>query len=239
LEYKNKRFFILYQSIKIHVDEFNRFEKGVIMARKSVLTKEQIIECAFDLCVEEGISNSTIRNIAGRLKTSTAPIYTQYPNREMILNDLDKYIQAKLVESMKGPKTMDSFLDIGMGIVNFTLKYKRLVSEFYFTLNRLNFDFTNITVDLIDQMKSNQFLSLLDDERLEILLEDMKIYTFGLVAMICNNPKHTNDSSYYHKLLEQAGDKMIRFHLTDSGKMEICLQLIEEHKRKCKNKGRE
>lgn len=209
------------------------------MARKSVLTKEQIIKCAFDLCVEEGISNSTIRNIASRLNTSTAPIYTQYPNREMILNDLDKYIQSKLIESMKAPRTMNSFLDIGMGIVNFTLKHKRLVSEFYFTLNRLEFNFTTITGNLIDQMKGNPFLSLLDDKRLEILLEDMKIYTFGLVAMICNNPMHTNDPSYYHNLLEQAGDRMIRFHLTDSGKMETCLQLIEEYKRKCKNNGRE
>lgn len=41
------------------------------MARKSVLTKEQIIECAFDLCVKEGIPNSTIRNIASQLNTST------------------------------------------------------------------------------------------------------------------------------------------------------------------------
>lgn len=202
------------------------------MARKSVLTKDQIVECAFDLCVKEGISNSTIRNIASQLNTSTAPIYTQYPNREMILNDLDGYISTKLFEYMQVSYTANSFLNIGMGIIEFTLNYRRLVSEFYFNLNRLNFDFTKISDELIEQMKKNQFLSLLEDERLKSLLDDMRIYTFGLVAIICTETTSYNEPKYYQDKLEQTGNKLISYHLVEAGQMETCQQLIQQNNRR-------
>ncbi|MBI9010799.1 MAG: TetR/AcrR family transcriptional regulator [Clostridiales bacterium] len=202
------------------------------MARKSVLTKEQIVECAFDLCVKEGVSNSTIRNIASQLNTSTAPIYTQYPNRGMILSDLDDYISKKLFEHMQVPYTVSSFLNIGIGIIKFTLNHRRLVSEFYFTLNRLSFDFTNISDELIEQMKRDQLLALLEDERLKSLLNDMRIYTYGLIAMICTETTRHYDLDYYRNLLERVGDKLISYHLVETGHLETCQQLFKENKDK-------
>lgn len=197
------------------------------MARKSVLTKEQIVECAFDLCVKEGISNSTIRNIASQLHTSTAPIYTQYPNREMILNDLDEYISTKLFGYMQVSYTANSFLNIGIGIIKFTLNYRRLVSEFYFNLNRLNFDFTKISDELIEQMKRDQFLSLLEEERLKSLLDDLRVYTFGLVAIICTETTSHKDLKYYRNLLEHVGDKLINYHIVEAGQLETCQHLFK------------
>lgn len=119
-----------------------------------------------------------------------------------------------------------------MGIIEFTLNYRRLVSEFYFNLNRLNFDFTKISDELIEQMKRDQFLSLLEDERLKRLLDDMRIYTFGLVAIICTETTSHNDLNYYRNLLEHVGDKLISYHLVEAGQMETCQQLIQQNNRR-------
>jgi AcrR family transcriptional regulator len=185
------------------------------MARKSVLTKEQIVQCAFELCTTEGLSNVTIRNMAKELNTSTAPIYTQYANREMILDDLDVFIKDELHTCMRAEYTLNPFLNIGVGIVDFTLKNHRLVSEFFFNLKRISFEFGSENIELIEQMKGDKYLSLLDDERLMLLLDDMRIYVFGLVAMICSDSE-IKELLYYQNKLERVGEKLIIYHLQDA-----------------------
>lgn len=202
------------------------------MARKTVLTKRQIIDCAFDLCKKEGLSNITIRNIAASLKTSTAPIYTQYKNRDAILQGLDETISNKLLESMRLPRNVSGFLNIGVGIVDFTIKYKSIVSEFYFTTHRLNFDITSSMDGFVKDMQKDPFLSLLTYETLYGLLEDMKVYTFGLVALICTETEKCDDINYYQKLLSDTGDKLINYHLAAAGQMKACEALMTEDKLK-------
>lgn len=199
------------------------------MGRKTVLTKEQIIECAFELSSREGISNITIRNIAKELNTSTAPIYTQYANRDMILNDLDGYIVEKLEMSINEARTINPFFNIGIGIIDFVLKNQKVVSEFYFTLNRLSFNFEGGSLDYIDKMKDDKYLSVLPKEILEKLLEDMRIYTFGLVATICTEPDQVQDLAYYYGLLEDLGGKLTNYYLSQVSESKTC-QHVESHK---------
>ena len=54
------------------------YKKENFMSRTAVLTKQQIIKCAYDIANKKGKAAITIREIANQLGKSTAPIYTQY-----------------------------------------------------------------------------------------------------------------------------------------------------------------
>ena len=56
----------------------------------------------------------------------------------------------------------------------------------------------------------------------------MWTYTYGLTSMIATTPKSTlTIDDYYHKL-EQAGNKMIIYHLFSSGKIENCFGVMAQ-----------
>lgn len=203
------------------------------MARKSVLTKEQIVRTAYDICRDKGIGHMTIRMIASQLKTSTAPIYTQYKNREAILNDLDKYIKNKLLMSMRTPRTLSGFLNIGLGIIDFTLENKLIVNEFYYNLKRLNFDIRDEMDGFVKEMQKDPFLSLLTYDTLYGLLDDMRVYTFGIVGLICSETDRHKSIEDYQLMLESLGDKLITHHIISAGKAHEAEKLMDKKKTIC------
>ena len=55
------------------------------MARKESITKDQLLEVAFELVKDEGIENLTARKLASKAGCSTQPIFRIYKNREGLL----------------------------------------------------------------------------------------------------------------------------------------------------------
>ena len=196
------------------------------MARTAVLTKEQIIKCAFDIINTDGFDSLTMRAIAAKLGTSTAPIYTQYSNMDAIFLDLAAYVKSKLHLSTSTERTLDPFLNIGMGIIAFALENKMIFNYFFLSRDKPLFDYTKDKNQYLDQMKRNPFLTILDDERLESLLEDMWIYTYGLATMICTGIENNENPDYYQHKLEQTGNRLISYHFFSSGKYETYIKKI-------------
>ena len=58
------------------------------MARKEQITKEKILETAFDLAREEGIDSVTARKLATRIGCSTQPIFRVYSNMNELYTDI-------------------------------------------------------------------------------------------------------------------------------------------------------
>lgn len=65
------------------------------MARKEQITKDKILEAAFDLAREEGIDNVTARKLATRIGCSTQPIFRVYSN----MNELYMEIYQKATDA--------------------------------------------------------------------------------------------------------------------------------------------
>ena len=51
---------------------------GYIMPRKETITKVAIVDAAFALCLEEGLSEVTARKLAAKAGCSTQPIFRVY-----------------------------------------------------------------------------------------------------------------------------------------------------------------
>ena len=58
------------------------------MPPKSKFTREQIIETAFQMVREEGLSSLKARDLARKLGTSTAPIFTAFNSVEEIRDEV-------------------------------------------------------------------------------------------------------------------------------------------------------
>ncbi len=54
----------------------------VPMVRKSVFSREEIIQAGFDLVDKQGLEQLTARNVAEEIGSSTAPVYSNFNNME-------------------------------------------------------------------------------------------------------------------------------------------------------------
>lgn len=196
------------------------------MARIPVLTKEQIIHSALAITNQTGFESISIRAIAKSLGTSTAPIYTQYPNIELLYDDLSNYVYNQLIESTKKQRTPDLFLNIGVGIIAFVLENKGAYAHYFLTPNQLHLPLEDQGNPFLEQMKTHPYLSILGEERLASLLNDMSIYTYGLSTVICVGEEDDKDLDYYLSKLEQSGNKLISYHLFSSGLYETYVHNI-------------
>lgn len=68
------------------------------MARKSVYTKEMILDSAIKIFKREGSEAITAKNIAKELNCSVAPIYSVYMSLDDLKKDLSKCIEKCLLD---------------------------------------------------------------------------------------------------------------------------------------------
>ncbi len=205
------------------------------MARKKVLSKEQVLECSFRMINTTGLEKVTIRAIANELGTSTAPIYTHYEKMSDIKSDLARYVDKKLMDSLKSEYTENPFYNIGVGLLTFAFDHKKVFQTYYLTNNTLITRIVDSSPEFIDNMKTDSFLSLLSEERLKSLIDDMWVYTFGLAAIICINNESDTLQNYLDQL-EKTGERLIMYHLFSTGNIEKCFTIINQNLHKCANK---
>ena len=199
------------------------------MARTAVLTKKQILESSFNIVNDMGLDKVTVREIAKNLNTSTAPIYTQYKNMDELKEDLSNYVDNKLLTYLKGSYSGSSFYNIGAGLLSFAYENQNVFRTYYLDRNTLQSYITNNSSQFVEQMKEDLFLNILDQDRLEMLIDDMWIYTFGLATIICTDKNKKELSNYLDKL-EKTGERLIIYHFFSTGKIEKAFSLMKNRK---------
>jgi AcrR family transcriptional regulator len=203
------------------------------MSRNPVLKKEDIVVVAFDIVKENGLECVTVREIAKKLNTSTAPIYTQYKNVECLNNDLVLYVKSGIIKSCEKRRTKDPFLNIGVGILAYTLKYKKVISSFFLGKNKPLISFEDIKDLFFEMMNRNKFLRLMEEDILKDILSNMWVFTFGIATLICTGHEKNENLEYYKKKLEDVGHKIIFYHFYSSGKIEYLVKEILKNEDLC------
>jgi len=198
------------------------------MTRTAILNKEDILKATFKILNRHGIEGITIRAIAKELGRSTAPIYTQYKNMELLMCDLKNYSKNKLIGYTKREYAVDPFLNIGVGIIDFVLENRKVFRYYYLTSNNFLFNPLHKQEDFLNQMKSNGMLSILEDQILLSLLDEMWIYTYGLATSICTGAIKDKPLVYYIDRLGEMGHNLISYHLYSTGSYEAYFQKFVE-----------
>jgi AcrR family transcriptional regulator len=175
------------------------------MPPKTVFTKEQIIETAFEIFREEGIENLSVRKLAARMNSSTAPIYTSFENVDQIKEQLLEHALDILTEYTEKEYTGDAFLNIGLGLLEFARDYRTIYRKLFMEDNRYQYILKKFNERNLVQMKKSDHLKCFDDADLASMLEKMSVYTQGLAAMLCAGMLEDECHEYFLKELGEMG----------------------------------
>ena len=154
------------------------------MPPKSKCTREQIIETAFRMVREEGLSCLTARNLAQKLGTSTAPIFTAFNSVEEIRDEVVKKANELYGEYIKeGLKEPLAFKGVGIKYIQFAKDEPEL-----FKILGINKKFTDNFLPAYDD-NSPEVLNVLENkygmsnEAAKKLYNHMSVYAFGFASL--------------------------------------------------------
>lgn len=183
------------------------------MAPKKKVSREEIIDAAFEIAVDEGIKAISVRKIANKIECSVAPIYVNFENIEDVISALIGKVKSISLEMGLTQYTDNSFLNFGIGSVKFALKYGRLYKDILIeNLNtKADENETKKQYEIIlEQMHNNEFLKDFNNKELLDILFKMRTFTHGLATLACcgDLPLDFTEEKII-KTLAQAGEDII------------------------------
>lgn len=202
------------------------------MPPKIVFTKEQIINTAFELFKEEGIDSISVRKLAIRLNSSTAPIYTSFKNIEDIKTQLlDKALKL-LLSFTERNYTRNIFLNIGVGMLEFARDYKKIYRTIFIESNDFNYILKEFNRKNLAQMKKEKSMQIFNEEELKNILDKMLVYTHGLASFLCAGMLENDTTEYFVSSLDEMGACVIGALAYNKGLADQCF--IYKGKEGCK-----
>ena len=108
------------------------------MARKETITKNEILNTAFQMARQEGIAQVSARTLAAKAGCSTQPIFRLYKNMEELGNELYEKAIVFFGEYYENfPKTHDTpFVDLGLAYIRFAQEEQQLFKLLFISENR-------------------------------------------------------------------------------------------------------
>ncbi len=175
------------------------------MARKKTITRDQILNAAYEVVSKEGFSHFTARNIAAKMKCSTQPIYLEFKNMEDLKQVLVKEIIDSLSEKFLDKEvTGNKLVDLGVNYIEFANQEKQLYKALYLEgevgiaeMKEYSYEYFIDTV-----IKDSEYESL-DDERIKSIYTGFWIIVSGLAALTSSGIITPNKDEVI-KLLEKS-----------------------------------
>lgn len=116
------------------------------MARKEMITRDNILDAAFSMASEQGIDEVTARKLASYAGCSTQPIFRHFENMDECLSEVFKKTLAyfddfylKYDKSSKYP-----FVNLGMAYIAFAGKEPFLFSYLFMRKNNMGLNLYNL-----------------------------------------------------------------------------------------------
>ena len=165
------------------------------MGRKAKISKEMILEAAFELLDESGLSAVAIKNIATKLECSTQPISWQFGSMAELKKELFMYSAMRmwggLEAKMEGKDAVDAFFISGVHYISIACDHPNV---FRF----LNIDDPVQTIGeevlgdssiFTQQMNASSVEALakqykIPKKKIGDVVQNMVIYTHGLSVMM-------------------------------------------------------
>ncbi|MGV3083131.1 TetR/AcrR family transcriptional regulator [Enterococcus dispar] len=155
------------------------------MARKKTITRDQILNAAYDVVATDGFSRFTARNIAAKMKCSTQPIYLEFKNMEDLKMALIKKLHDYLAtEVFPVEHTGEKIVDLALNYIGFATEHKRLYRAMYLEeygggkeMQEFSFQYFSNAV------KSDSAFKNLSDSEIESLHTGCWIVATGIAAL--------------------------------------------------------
>lgn len=165
--------------------------KGGNMPTKTKITKEMILNTAFEIVKENGLSALTNKEISKRLKCSIQPIYYQFKNTEDLKKELivkiEKYFHKYILEHTNNE--IPVYKQVGLNYINFARRENKLFQILFMTESSLSLnDFvTSDEEDFKELAKYIKICTKLNDDDLKEFHTKMWIFTHGIATLVAND----------------------------------------------------
>ena len=181
------------------------------MGRKTQITKEQMLQAAYEILKEEGYSAVNIKTIADKAGCSTQPISWQFGNMQGLRRELYVYVSRILFggieERIAGMNAVEAFFETGKMYISNACDYP----------NAFRFLCVDDPGDMVEE--SSNVVELLGDEfikemlakemglpreKLDPVVADIVIYTHGLAVMLLWDAFKMDKSEAYEMIYHHA-----------------------------------
>lgn len=160
------------------------------MARTVKYEKDYIIDKSIDFIKERGIENLSSRELTKYIGCSTQPIFRIYSNMDVYKKDLKNKLTKDYKDfTKKYENRTNNFLYINYAYAMYAKK-ERSLFEALFVSDLSDKKLIKNNKEIINIIKREYKLS---DKKAESVYRDVKIYTHGIAAQLCQNQINISD----------------------------------------------
>ena len=156
------------------------------MARKESITKQMIIDGAFELLKKEGVEAVTARKLAAHIGCSTQPIFRVYENMDELLKELFERSRAYYEDFCNSNKNSydTPFVSLGINYIRFAKQEQNLFKLLFLSGNK-----DHTLYELINGkenafvMKEIKKIPNLNMDNVELIFTKVFIFMHGMAGM--------------------------------------------------------
>lgn len=181
------------------------------MPPKTKFDKSAIVDAAFEVAKEKGLSGITARNVANRLQSSVAPIYVNFSTIEELIEAVVKRVFAISEEMLSNQKGQSLFEKIGKASLAFAREFPILFRELSIQPNPYLASYETIENAMIAALSEDEVMRGWTLEERKRLLLKMRVFQMGLSAMVSNGhvPSWLGNQEVDELLMEVGNDILI------------------------------
>lgn len=180
------------------------------MPPKIKVQKQQIIDAAFQIAIDDGLSAVSARKVASTLKCSVAPIYVNFETFEQLLDEVRRKTIALHMQMCQQHYTKYPFLNMGIGSIMMAYEYKNLYRDIIAKCDICREETPEQMESIYNILKSDSKLASFNDDELREVFFRMSTFTIGLCAYASSEKMPYGITiDYLIKLQEETGEDVI------------------------------
>lgn len=157
------------------------------MPASKKVTKEDIVNAAFEVMRDGGFGSVNARSVAKKLGCSTQPIYLSFQSMDELKSELTQHAMdahtEKILASIRESRTSRiRYLDYGIGFIRFAEQEKELFRWLYLSGGQAGYQMSDIHLPDIIRTISEDFGYI--EEVAQHFHEDMIYYSYGIAILL-------------------------------------------------------
>ena len=168
------------------------------MPTKIKISKDMILDAAFEIVRKDGMEKLSNRELASKLKCSIRPIYYQFENVEEMQKELymkiEQYFYKFLLDNMI--EGMPQYKQVGINYIKFAKKEKKLFQTLFMTDTGLTPD-AFVAKDGEEYKEIEKLIKIsanLKEEDIKDFHTKMWIFCHGIATLVANDTIKLTDS---------------------------------------------
>ncbi len=177
------------------------------MPPKVTFSQDVVIAAGLDIVRERGFQDLSARMIAGRLNSSTGPVYTAFSSMDELKSEVVRAAESLLMEYAMRPYTKSVFLNMGTGITLFALENPVLFRSLFMETTGKAYFFEESIEKMAAHLDEDDLVSKLTAEGRAEVVHKMSIFTYGYASLICTGViRDVNKKAIIKTMIDMGGD---------------------------------